>query len=101
MRRLLMLTLVLAATIGLALPRSGRAAERRPNVLLIAADDLAAGQSDKLKELLSAWQSWDAQLAKPLWGSSSARTASRPSERERLPERARNARTSGKTSSSG
>jgi arylsulfatase A-like enzyme len=38
MRRLLMLILVLAATIGLS--RSGHAAERRPNILLIAADDL-------------------------------------------------------------
>jgi len=29
--------------------------------------DLAAEHADKLKELRSAWQSWDAQLAKPLW----------------------------------
>ncbi len=39
MRWFWIFTIVLAATIGLALPRSGRAAERRPNVLLIAADD--------------------------------------------------------------
>jgi arylsulfatase A-like enzyme len=37
--------------------------------------DLAAEQPDKLKELLSAWQAWDAQLARPLWGPGSARAA--------------------------
>ncbi len=40
MRRIWILTLALVATIGLLLSRSGHAAERRPNVLLIAADDL-------------------------------------------------------------
>jgi arylsulfatase A-like enzyme len=60
--------------------------------------DLAAERSDKIKELLTAWQSWDAQLAKPLWGPGNARTASRPPER--LPERARNAQTPGKAGSS-
>ncbi len=61
--------------------------------------DLAAEHRDKLKELLTAWQAWDVQLAKPLcWGPGSARTASRPAER--LPARAQNARTSQKAGSS-
>ncbi len=46
--------------------------------------DLAARQSDKVKELSSAWHSWDAQLARPLWGSASARTASRPAARPNI-----------------
>jgi arylsulfatase A-like enzyme len=32
------------------------------------ANDLAAKQPDKRKDLEAAWQKWNAQLAKPLWG---------------------------------
>ena len=32
------------------------------------ANDLAAKQPDKLKELEAVWQKWNAQLAQPLWG---------------------------------
>jgi arylsulfatase A-like enzyme len=38
--------------------------------------DLAAEHSGKLEELRSAWQAWDAQLARPLWVPESAPTAS-------------------------
>jgi arylsulfatase A-like enzyme len=31
-------------------------------------NDLAASHPEKVAELLRAWQSWDAQLAAPLWG---------------------------------
>ena len=31
------------------------------------ADDLAASNADKVKELEAAWQAWNEQLAKPLW----------------------------------
>ncbi len=40
--------------------------------------DLAAEHPDKLKELLSDWHSWDAQLAQPLWGTDQARESSGP-----------------------
>jgi arylsulfatase A-like enzyme len=32
------------------------------------ASDLAASNPEKVKELESAWQSWNAELARPLWG---------------------------------
>ncbi len=32
------------------------------------ARDLSTQNPEKVKELLAAWESWDAQLAKPLWG---------------------------------
>ncbi len=39
--------------------------------------DLAAEHREKLEELRSAWQAWDGQLARPLWGPGSAPTASK------------------------
>jgi len=39
------------------------------------ADDLAATQPDKLKELETVWQKWNAQLARPLWGAGSKGSA--------------------------
>jgi arylsulfatase A-like enzyme len=62
--------------------------------------DLATEHPDKLKELLGAWQSWDAQLAKPLWGPGSVRAASRPAE-GRQPGGARDPRATGSARSSG
>jgi arylsulfatase A-like enzyme len=52
--------------------------------------DLATEQSDKFKELLSAWQSWDAQLAKPLWGTDKAPAS------DKVPSEAQKAESSGR-----
>ena len=46
--------------------------------------DLAAKNTEQVKDLLSAWQSWDAQLARPLWGTSIGPTASRPAARPNI-----------------
>lgn len=39
------------------------------------ADDLAAAQPDKVKELEAVWQKWNALLARPLWGAGSKGSA--------------------------
>ncbi len=39
--------------------------------------DLAAEQPEKAEELREAWQAWDAQLVRPLWGQPRARAGSR------------------------
>jgi arylsulfatase A-like enzyme len=39
------------------------------------ADDLAAKQPDKAKELQAVWQKWNATLARPLWGQGSRGSA--------------------------
>jgi arylsulfatase A-like enzyme len=39
------------------------------------ANDLAAKEPDKLKELEAAWQKWDATLVRPLWGPGSPGSA--------------------------
>lgn len=51
----------------------GRQPVTAPKLYNLAADigetkDLAADQPDKLKELQSQWDSWNATLVKPLWG---------------------------------
>ena len=46
--------------------------------------DLSAKDPARFKELRHAWQSWDAQLAPPLWRTSTATTASRPAGRPNI-----------------
>lgn len=41
--------------------------------------DLSAENPEKLRELRSAWESWNAQLVRPLWGPGSARARSKAS----------------------
>jgi hypothetical protein len=54
-------------------PKTGRAQVTDPKLYNLAQDigesrDLSAQYPDKLEELQGVWKSWNAQLARPLWG---------------------------------
>ena len=68
-----------------AVPRSPRRGCTTSPRTSARRDDLAARAPGKVKELQAAWQEWDAELARPLWGPGSGREARAGRPRSRGP----------------